>query len=110
VRFFFAMIAFEIALIVVLGIIIVAGIKSVAPPITEAYAEKIRYKYKELGSEAETVLKERVSFLENEVRDLKQQLSDVQQSLDLVMKHQGSGPAVKQDDDHIIHVKDKKQV
>jgi hypothetical protein len=105
------MIAFEIALLVVLGIVIVAGIKSIAPPISQAYAEKIRFKYKDLGSEAETVLKERVSFLENEVRDLKQQLSDVQQTLDLVIKHNASSAttATKQEEeeDHIIHVKDK---
>lgn len=80
------MLAFEIALLVFLGVIIVVGIANIGKPITQAYVDKVRYKYKELDSEAETKLKARVEFLESEVIELKRQLIAVQETADFAVK------------------------
>ena len=80
------MIAFEIALLVFLGVIIVVGIANIGKPITQAYADRMRYRYKELDSEAETKLKQRVEFLESEVIELKKQLLAVQETADFAVK------------------------
>jgi hypothetical protein len=79
-------IAFEIALLVFFGVIIVVGIASIGKPITQAYVDKMRYKYKELDSEAETKLKQRVEFLESEVIELKKQLIAVQETAEFAVK------------------------
>lgn len=80
------MIAFEVALLIVLGVITVVGLRAIGEPLTKAHAEKIKYQYKELGSAAETALKTRVEYLESEVLTLKQQLKEVQESVEYAVK------------------------
>lgn len=80
------MIAFEVALLIFFGIILVGGMRTIAAPLIQAYAEKMRYKYRDMGSESETLLKQKVEYLESEVVTLKQQLNEVQATLDYVIK------------------------
>ncbi len=80
------MIAFEMAFLMVLGVIAVVTIAAVGRPMAEAYAEKVRFKYKELGSESEILLKERVAALEQELADLKRQVTGFQDTADFAVK------------------------
>ena len=77
------MIAIEIALLLVVGIVIVVGIANIGKPLTQAWA---KYKYEELGTEAEVKLKKRVDFLEGEIIELKKQLTAVQETADYAIK------------------------
>lgn len=84
-------IAFEIAFLMFLGVVTVVFIAAAGRPLAEAYAERLKWKYRQLDSEAEFVLKQRVAALEDEVRDLKRQVIAVQDTTDftnrLLEKH-----------------------
>lgn len=80
------MIAFEIAFLMFLGVVSVVFIAAAGRPLAEAYAERVRWKYRQLDSEAEFVLKQRVAALEDEVRDLKRQVIAVQESSDFAVR------------------------
>lgn len=80
------MIAFEMAFLMVLGVITVVTIAAVGRPMAEVYAEKVKFKYKELGSETEVQLKERVTALEQELADLKKQVTSFQDTADFAVK------------------------
>jgi hypothetical protein len=84
------MIAFEIALLMFLGVVAVMGIRHIAKPITEAYAEKVKFGYRELGSQSEKELKEKVSALEDEIMNLKQQVKSLQESVDFAIEQKQS--------------------
>ena len=68
------LIAFEIAFLMFLGAVLVVGIAAGGRPIAEAYAEQVKFKYRELGSHAENVLNKRVSVLQQEIADLKDRI------------------------------------
>jgi hypothetical protein len=79
-------IAFEIAFIVILGVVIVVGIAAGGRPLAEAYAERMKYKYKSLDSEAEFVLRGRVAALEQELIALKQELVNLRNTTDFAIE------------------------
>jgi hypothetical protein len=91
------MVGFEIALLVFLGVVIVVGIRAIAAPLSNAYAEKMKYRYRELGSESETELRNKVAYLESELLAVKQQLLEVQQSVEFVIKQNETRPITSED-------------
>lgn len=68
------MVAFEIAFLMFLGAVLIVAIAAGGRPLAEAYAEQVKYKYRELGSHAETVLNKRVAVLQQEIADLKDKI------------------------------------
>ncbi|PWT95928.1 MAG: hypothetical protein C5B53_10620 [Candidatus Melainabacteria bacterium] len=80
------MIAFEVALVFTFALVGIVTIAAVGRPLAEAYAEKLKTRYKAIGSEEASSLKLRVESLENELRELKSQLRNVQDSTDFVVK------------------------
>lgn len=80
--------AFEIAFLLFIGILAVVGTVAIGRPMVTAYLEKTRYKYRELGSEAEQRLDQRVKFLESEVTELKRQVASLQETSDFLSKEQ----------------------
>ena len=84
------MIAFEVAFLIFLGVVLVVGLRAVGKPIADAYAERMRYKYRDLGSEAQTVLTKKVEYLEAEIMDLKARLKSLEETADYNTKQQGT--------------------
>jgi hypothetical protein len=78
--------AFEVALLVFLGAVIIVAIVALAKPVTEMFAEKMKFRYREMGSESEKMLKDRVNFLEGEMIDLKQHIASLSETVDFVSK------------------------
>jgi len=87
--------AFEIAFLLFLAV----GVIAIGRPIVAAYLEKTKFKYRELGSEAEDKLDKRIEFLQAEVLDLKQRMVSMQESVEFLSQEQQT----------IIKVQEKKQ-
>jgi len=79
------MIAIEIAVLVFLAVMIAMGIRTVAKPLTETYLERMKFKYRELGSQAERDLNQKVEVLEGEIMSLRQQVKSLQESVDFAI-------------------------
>jgi hypothetical protein len=67
-------------------ILAIVTIAAVARPMAEAYAEKLKTRYKAIGSDEAQALKVKVDALENEVLELKSQVKSVQESTDFAVK------------------------
>lgn len=80
------MLAFEIMALLIIGIIAIVTVAAVGRPIAEAYSEKLKSQYRELGSQKEKQLQDRIGSLEEEVRALKNQLSAIQETADFAAK------------------------
>ena len=78
--------AFEIVFLFVIGLVSIVTIATVGRPLAIAYAEKLKTKYKEIGSDEANNLKQRVAAVEEEMRDLKRQLTNIQESSDFAIK------------------------
>jgi hypothetical protein len=82
----FILIAFEVAFLFIAGLVAIVTIAAMGRPLAEAYAEKLKTKYRAIGSEQASSLQLRLESLENEVRDLKSQLKNVQESTEFAVK------------------------
>jgi hypothetical protein len=80
------MIAVEVLMAFVVVAVVVFGIAKIGAPIADAFAVRLKLKFQELGPEDEREIKARLSSLEDEVRTLKQQLSNVQETADFAVK------------------------
>jgi hypothetical protein len=80
------LIAFEVLLLLAASVIVIVGLTAVIRPIAQAYSERISAKSKEIGSEQETLLKTRVSALEEELREIKRQMTGIQETCDFTAK------------------------
>ena len=80
------MIQFEIAILVLLSIVAVVTIAAIGRPLAEAYAEKLKSRYRELAPEKEEEFRRRLSLLEQETIDLKVGLANAQASADFAVK------------------------
>ena len=78
------MIAFEVVLLICIAVVIVTGLIALAKPITEAFSEKLKFRYREMGSEGEVMLKNKIHILEEEMVSMKEQLKSLQETLDFV--------------------------
>ncbi len=80
------MLAFEMMALFMVGIIAVVTVAAVGRPIAEAYSEKLKSQYRELGSQKEKQLQDRIACLEEEVRELKGQIRGIQETADFAAK------------------------
>ena len=80
------MIVFEMALLITAGVVTVVTIAAMGRPLAEAYAEKLKARYKELESDVEANLKSRLGALEEEVSDLKRQVIQIQETSEFTTK------------------------
>jgi hypothetical protein len=80
------MAVFEIAFILVLLIIAGSIITATGRPLYELYLEKFKFKYKGIDSEAEARINDKIRSLEQEVSQLRTQLTAVQESSEFALK------------------------
>jgi len=80
------MIAVEVLVALMVIAVVIFGIAKIAAPIAEAFADRLKLKFQEIGPEEEHELKVRINALEEEVRTLKQQISNVQATADFAIK------------------------
>jgi TolA-binding protein len=77
--------AFEVAAILVLGAIVIVISVAIGRPLMQAYSEKMRATFKELEPQQLKEFQGRVSELEEQVRQMKKQLENVQATSDFAM-------------------------
>jgi outer membrane murein-binding lipoprotein Lpp len=91
------LVVFEVLAFLIGAVVIITTLIAVGAPVAQMLATKTKYKYDALGSEAETLLKKRVSDLEEEVRQLRTQLLEVKDATDftsrMLQETRESGPA-----------------
>ncbi|CAN5254004.1 hypothetical protein BH10CYA1_BH10CYA1_50920 [soil metagenome] len=80
------MIAIEVLLLLAAAAIVIVGLTAVVRPIAQAYSERLKTNYKEIGSEQEILLKNRVSSLEEEIREIKRQMLGIQETSEFTAK------------------------
>lgn len=76
----------EIIVLMVVAVVLITTIISVGRPVAEMLAGKMRFKYDALGSEAEQKLRARVTALEEEVRQVRQQMGELKATADFAVK------------------------
>lgn len=76
------MVVVEILVGLMFALAIIMGIVKIGGPMAEGFALKLRSKYEQIGPEEQQILKKRMSALEEEIRQLKQHLSDLQATAD----------------------------
>lgn len=86
------MIAFEFAFIFLASLVLIVSIAAVGRPLAEAYAEKLKTKYREIGSQEAQNLKNRLNLLEGEILELKSHLKILQDNNEYVSKIIESSP------------------
>jgi hypothetical protein len=91
------MIAFEVALLFSIGAIVIAAIIKLGKPLADAYAERVRFQYRELGSAAQEKLEKKTDYLESEIMDLKARVKALEESAEFNARQQ-SAPKLKVDD------------
>lgn len=80
------MVFIEVVALLVIASVLITVFLSVGRPVAEMLADKSRYKYKGLDSEAEQRLTERIEALEEELRQTNKKLADVKDSSDFAVK------------------------
>lgn len=80
------MLLIEILGVLVVAIVLITTVIAVGGPVATMLANKTKYKYDALGTEAEVKLRERLSSLEEEVRDLRKQLLEVKDASDFAVR------------------------
>jgi hypothetical protein len=80
------MLAFEIMFLIMGSIVAIVTIAAVGRPLAEAYSEKLKQRYKEIGPEQERNLIARISSLEEEIRELKGQVQGIKDTTDFAVK------------------------
>ena len=80
------MIVFEMTMLITFAVVTVVTIAAMGRPIAEAYAEKLKARYRALDSDAEVQLTTRIAALEHEVSDLRKQVGQIQDTTDFAVK------------------------
>ena len=78
------MIAFEVVLLICVAVVIVTGLLALAKPMTEAFSERLKFRYRDLGSASEVLLKNQIRVLEEEVVSMKDQLKSLQETVEFL--------------------------
>jgi hypothetical protein len=86
---------FEIAFVVILGVIIVVGISALGKPLADAQAEKVRFRFRSLGSEAQEALTKKSDYLESEIMDLKQRVKALEEIAEFNKQQAQDGGTIK---------------
>ncbi len=74
------LVVFEIVFLIVMGLIAIVTIVTVGRPLAIAYADKVKTKHLEMDDEQTKQMNLRIAALEEETRELKQQLLSIQES------------------------------
>jgi cell division protein FtsB len=85
------MIAVEVLVGILIVTVIIVGIVKIGAPLADAFADRLKLKFQELGPEEERQLKARLAALEEDVRNLKSQVSGLQDSADFATKMEQTG-------------------
>ena len=80
------MVFIEVVALLVVASVLITVFLSVGRPVAEMLADKSRYKYKGLDSEAEKRLIQRIEALEEELRQTNKKLADVKDASDFAVK------------------------
>ncbi|HEY9732593.1 MAG TPA: hypothetical protein V6C89_11815 [Drouetiella sp.] len=72
------MIVIELLVGILIAVVVVTGIMKVAAPIADAFSERLRLKFQELGPEQERQFRLRIETLEEQVRQLQSQVANLQ--------------------------------
>lgn len=72
------MIVIELLVGILIAAVVVTGIMKVAAPIADAFSERLRLKFQELGPEQERQFRLRIETLEEQVRQLQSQVANLQ--------------------------------
>jgi hypothetical protein len=78
------MIAIEVIVGILIVIVAIAGIMKVAAPIADAFSDRLKLKFQEIGPEQERMFRQRIEALEQQVRDLQLQSANLQDGLNFV--------------------------
>lgn len=73
------MIVIELLAGILIAVVVIAGIMKVAAPIADAFSERLRLKFQELGPEQERRYRMRLESLEEQVRQLQSQVTNLQE-------------------------------
>lgn len=80
------MLFIEIVLLLVVASVLITALFSVGRPMAEIMAEKTRFKFKGLDSEAEARLLKRIEAIEEELRQTNQRLIEIKDSAEFLGK------------------------
>jgi len=80
------MIAFEVMALFAASVMAIVLVAAIGRPLAEAHAEKLKAQYRSMNSTVEKNLQDRVSALEEDVRELKRQVTNVQDTADFAAK------------------------
>ncbi|MBI2811327.1 MAG: hypothetical protein HYX67_10925 [Candidatus Melainabacteria bacterium] len=72
------MIVIELLVGILIAIVVITGIMKVAAPIADSFSERLRLKFQEIGPEQERQFRIRMEALEQQVRELQSQVSNLQ--------------------------------
>jgi len=86
------MIVIELLVGILLAIVVVAGIMKVAAPIADAFSERLRLKFQEIGPEQERQFRLRMESLEQQVRELQSQVANLQEIANFNDRIKGNDP------------------
>src|SRR5690242_18341845 len=78
--------AFEVAFLLFLGAVLVAGIIKIGKPLADAQAERVKFKYRDLGSPAQELLTKKAEYLEAEIMDLKARVKSLEEAAEFEAK------------------------
>lgn len=80
------MVFLEVVALLVVASVLITVIISVGKPVAEMLADKSRFKFKALDSQAEARLVARIEALEEELRQTNKRLADVKDASDFAVK------------------------
>lgn len=87
----------EVVALLVVASVLITVIMSVGRPVAEMLADKSRFKFKPLDTEAEQRLIKRIEFLEEELRQTKSQVAELKNTTDFAVKMiESQGESLKQ--------------
>ena len=95
------MIAIEVIVGIFIVIVAIAGIMKVAAPIADAFSERLKLKFQEIGPEQERIFRQRIEALEQQVRDLQLQTANLQDGLNFVTNYDRTDKNNRLSDDKI---------
>lgn len=72
------MIAVEVIVGILVALVVIVGLMKVAGPIADAFADRLKLKFQELGPEQERQFRQRIEALEEQVRELQSQMTNLQ--------------------------------
>jgi len=97
----------EVLIGVFIVLAVILGIVKIGAPLADAFADRLKLKFQELGPEQERELKSRLDALEEDMRNVKRQMSGLQDSADFAAQMQQTR---QQDSGGKIEMPDKKKV